>query len=638
MFFLLQLLGFAWLYNLSQKNGLSELISDQFKHSLVKKFVASLFLREILPLFLLVAMVIWAFALAWSLLPFTLGKTWRKIWTWKEAFVLTWALLAGIHLALWWEVPSTLWLLPGLSNLPFWLDFAILVPVVLLPMLWVLRRVGVSWLRRGLTLAGWVGLSWAGAALPLLLGHRVATRPNPDEVKTQVLLLGIDGLRPDTPGLETFGGTQFKNAYTAIPATRLLYSILWGGDPEHYSVGHIFPDITEMDGRYPFTLLEQAQKKGWKNRFFIDDGGTIGLARRTAVFDEIGMPARGWENFVNSNLSGHIPLYSAWLDLLRIFPSTNPWASMDAGLKAAIEGGRGAQIVMFHTCLAHQPIFLTRRELNQIPRWWTLKPRELPPIFTVAGLDQRTVDGWDPRRDAFRFYQIRMRSILEDWSKSWNDLQGDSDYSGATRVLFSDHGERFYHATESIRMGGVHGFDLDPWQLRIPMIVRGPGFTDGPGPKTAVSLLALRDAIGHLVVEGNTITPESLTSLPFAPVRYHTVSTESFRPSEKKYFELSAEKLVTSMAVLPEGIWVMKYDRPAPERGREVSLARAVGSRLTVFKPLLAGGAHRLDYDGYSLLADREIGEEEFQSEKKQIEKEYFRWWGSLPGNPSSTQ
>ena len=627
LFYFLHLLAFAALYYRITRNGLVEEFSKNMKTPPVVSFVTHLILREVLPLYILVGLLLWVLALAWALLPINLGKEWRKEWTWKEALALTWALLAGLHLVLWWKVPSTLWLLPGLSSLPFWLDFMILAPVTFAPMLWVAWRAKVSWARRVSTLAGWCFLAWVAAVGPLALGHRVSRRTNTSGEKTKVLLLGIDGLRADTPGLDQLQGCHFPNAYTAIPATRLLFSMLWGGDPEHYSVGHIFPDIEEFSGKHGFTLLKAAQDKGWKTRFYIDDGGTIGLAGRSELFDEVLMPARGWENFVNSNMGGHVPLYAAWMDLLRVFPGTHPWASMDAGLRKTLENGRGAQMVMFHSCLAHQPIFLDRQELGQLPHWWTLKPKNLVPIWFVNSFNPQMVKEWDSRRNPFVFYQLRNKSILQAWAKIWNNLEQDPDYANATRIFFSDHGERFYHVTENIQMAGVHGFDLDPWQTRVPLIVAGSGFPSGRGSEKEVSLLGVRDAVGALLQHDKAIAPESLNHLPFAPVRYHTLSTDGMRQSGKKYFEITTEKLMTAVAIAPGGFWSMKYDRPAAARAREVSLAQAFEDRLIVFKPLLDGGAHRLEYQGYKLIDEHEISQEAFDIKKAEIEKEYFKYW-----------
>ena len=625
--FLLMLLALAWLHASLKSNVLSDIVSRNFSTPAVKTFTILLVLREVLPLFLLVALSVWTLALAWALLPFTLGWDWRRRWTWVDGLLLTWGLLSFLHLVLWWKVPSTLWLIPGLDSLPFWLDFMILLPLCLLPLFQVARRTGLPLGRQALALVGWLTIAWASALLPLALGQHVPTRPSVKDHRPKMLILGVDGLRADIPNLKDIHGTRYENAYTAIPSTRLLFSILWGGDPQHYSVGHIFPDINELNGYHPFTLLDAATKKGLKTRFYIDDGGTIGLVGRTEAFDEVLMPARGWENFVNSNLSGHVPLYAAYLDLLRVFPSTHPWASMDAGLRQALESGRGADLVMFHSCLGHIPSFLTRGELAQIPRWWTLHPRDLVPMLSMEELDPNAVAKWDMRRDSYSLYQIRMKSILEAWAPIWKSLATDPDYKDAVRILFSDHGERFYHATENIRLSGVHGFDIDPWQVRVPLVVTGPGFMDETRKDGAASLLNIRNVIGKLLLHDQAPGPESFLAKPFAPVRYHTLDTSQMRTTEKKYYELSVDKIVTRLQIRPEGLWFMEYDRPAEERAKEVTLAQAFGDRLIVFKPLLKGGAHRLEYQGYQLVSQQEISQEAFDLKKAEIEKEYFKYW-----------
>jgi len=99
------------------------------------------------------------------------------------------------------------------------------------------------------------------------------------------------------------------------------------------------------------------------------------------------------------------------------------------------------------------------------------------------------------------------------------------------------------------------------------------------------------------------------------------------RSSGKKYFEIKEEGLLTKMIVGRDGLWAMKYDRPASQRSKEVSLGKGIGNRLIVFKPLFAGGAHRLEYNGYQLVEEHEIDEAEFQENKTEIEREYLKTW-----------
>ncbi|MBK8790814.1 MAG: hypothetical protein IPO28_11780 [Holophagaceae bacterium] len=263
------------------------------------------------------------------------------------------------------------------------------------------------------------------AHAPLLLGRRVGTEPKGDR-PVQALLLGIDGLRPQeasATGLETWTGLYYPNTYTTVPATRLFYSILWGGDPARYSIGHILPSEEELNGQLRYTLLEAYKARGLKSRFYMDDGGTIGLTQRTeGIFDETAMPASGWENFVNSNLAVHLPFYASWLDALRVFPSTTPWSSLDSGLRSALERGRGADLVMFHTCHLHQPIFLSRQELQEVRSWWTLRPLDLRPIAGLPLVRPEDERNLDPRRDPLSIYRIRVRHLLAAWKPVWEQL------------------------------------------------------------------------------------------------------------------------------------------------------------------------------------------------------------------------
>ncbi|MEI7615060.1 MAG: hypothetical protein WCK63_19340, partial [Betaproteobacteria bacterium] len=224
--------------------------------------------------------------------------------------------------------------------------------------------------------------------------------PNHGGKAPDVLVVAIDGLRPDVAyqeGLATFHGEHASQAFTPIPATRMLYSLLWGGDPIRFTSAHIMPDVEEYEHKARYYTLQAAKEVGKKVRFFIDDGGTIGLSHRGEDFDQIGMPANGWENFINSNLSVHLPIFASWLDLLRVFPTTNPWAAPDRGLRTAIERGRGGDWVFFHSCLTHQPIFLNRLELQGVEGLTRMPASRMEPIPSVFAVTQSIAASWDER-------------------------------------------------------------------------------------------------------------------------------------------------------------------------------------------------------------------------------------------------
>jgi hypothetical protein len=277
---------------------------------------------------------------------------------------------------------------------------------------------------------------------------------------------------------------------------------------------------------------------------------------------------------------------------------------------------------MFHSCLAHQPIFPRRAELARIPRWWTLTPRQLEPYVARQQVTPERAAGYDPRQDPFHIYTIRMQAILEAWRPIWNGLARDPMYRGATRILFSDHGERFYHVTDAIQLGGVHGFNLDPWETRIMLKVAGPGFDQPPGaaphPAT-VSVLSLRDGIGQ-ALQGRPITPETLErAYPEAPMRYHSLSLSMFMPDQGEYRDMAVEALVNGTGLAPDGIWFTRYDRPAAERAEQVSLAWGRGGQLEVIRPLKTGGARRFLYDDYTLTGTAPLTEAAYRAEKARM-------------------
>ncbi|WP_257310075.1 hypothetical protein [Geothrix fuzhouensis] len=568
-----------------------------------------------------------------------LDRTWRSGWTWTQGFLLSLAGLVWIHWIYWWEVPTAMWVIPGLSRLPILASLLLLLGLAVGLAYLGLRRVGrgQSWggLRRLgvllICLTAWGGL----AELPLWLAQR--THPHaPSGHPVKALFLGIDGMRGDfrtQPEFKSFAGVSYPNVYSPLPATRMLYHLLWGGDPEFYSIATVVPSIEELTGEVNLKLLKDAQARGQKVRFFIDDGGTISISGRTYLFDRVTMPARGWENFVNSNLGVRVPLFAAWLDILRVFPTTNPWTNPAAGLHQTLEQGRGADWVIYHSCLAHQPIFLTRKELGEIQGWWKIPANRFKPFSQLEQIEARDLVEQPPAQDPYQAYQIRIRSILKAWAPIWNQLSKDPDYQDAFRVLTSDHGERFYHATKALRLGGVHGYGLDPWELRVPLVVATPGCAQQQvqGPARALSLLDLRDVTDQLLTTGKVPDPARLASRPFAPARFHTLRDTHFRRSLKEYREYTTEGIIKATYILPEGLWAMIYEKPASERGADVSLAKAEEDHLTVLKPLKGGGAEKTEFKGYDLIAQGDIDEKEFQRLKAIIEKEFFR----TPWNPS---
>lgn len=612
----------AWIHYKTAPAGMAVWLADAFQYKPIREFAVFYGFKILLPLYLVAGIGAWLLTLLPAL---GLDRAWAKDWKGREAVGFGLSGLLFAHLLLWWQVPTALWMLPGLRQLPFWLAFALLAAVSLAyPVGWLLRRTGVSPLRRGLMLPAWLLLWGAMAGFPQWV-EPPKPAPRPGQGPVKVLMVGLDGLRSDVH-LDHAGqlaGIPYREAITPLPATRLLWHVLWGGDPLFYSVGHVGPSPEEFQNPKALEVLQQAATQGWRPRFYIDDGGTIGLAQRVTPLNDALMPAEGWENFVNSNLASSFPLYAVWENWLKPFPTTNPWAPLDRGLKEALRLGRGSQWVMFHSCLAHQPIFLNRQELARSGRWWTLSPRRYLPLASRMQVTPEKLREADPRTSPFLSYRIRMASVLTAWKETWNGLSTDPDYKDAVRILFADHGERFHHAAPNLQLQGIHGFNLDPWELKVALQVAGPGFSDrvGEAPrKGTVSLLGIRDGIARLV-EGKPFDAAFLESAhPIAPVRYHVVDRSHFTDEPDEYRQINEKEIAVNSYIGPHGLWFTEYDRPASERAMDVSVAWAEGDQLTVLKPLKRGGAHRYRYEGYQLLEVEEVDEAELKAGRAKVE------------------
>jgi len=618
-------IGLALVFLLRLKTaeaGLNVLLVTGFGAAPIRAFATTFAFTLLLPFYMLAGFLLWGFTLA---LACAFRPRFSHDWSARDGFLLTLSALLGVHVVLWWQVPTTLWLLPGLRALPFILLFPLLfVSTLAFPVLWI-RRQDLGWLRGGALVGAWIA---AWSILPLAPAHlpRLLTQAKGGGDTAKVLIIGLDGLRGDLgqKAAASWKGTAYPHAYTVIPATRLLWHILWGGDPVFYTIGHAPPTLDELVGNTPLPIIDQASAKGWKPRFYIDDGGTIGLAGKIANFDDVLMPAAGWENFVNSNMSASFPLFAAWENWGRAFPTTNPWAPLDGGLKEALRLGRGSKLVMFHSCLAHVPIFLNREELKEIHRWWTLAPGTLEPYYARQQVTPARAAAYDSRRDPFLSYTIRMKSILRAWEPIWNRLDQDPQYRGATRILFSDHGERFHHVTENVRLSGVHGYNLDPWEARIMLKVDGPGFEARPGAPPAqptISVLSIRDAVAAALAAGTSLDRATLErAYPRAPMRYQTMSMDLFTADPPGLFrEMELSSLVTHTAIARDGIWFVADDLPAATRAEEVTLAWGEGEKMTVVKPLKAGGALRYEYDGLVLKTVTQIPESGYTEAKEEV-------------------
>lgn len=606
-------------------------VSQGADNPIMQRFAAKAILTEILPIYLGTGLILFVL----GMIPVRLGWLGREKWDQWTGWGGFWGaigFLVMLHAILWWEVPTALWVLPGISALPMGLSLILLFAAAVTAWSSGVRALRPERWRSLSLMAFWWALCAGYLAAPRALA-RVGLEAPPSGHPAKVVMLSIDGLRQNTAfeqGFSNLEGFKIQNGYTAIPATRLEWSILWGGDPDYYSVGHVIPSLDELEGHRPYRILEAAKAKGLKTRFFIDDGGTIGLVDKEKAFDRVEMPARGWENFLNSNMAEHVPLFAVWLDALRVFPTTTPWTPLDLGIRRALADGRGADWVIYHSCLAHQPIFLNRPELSVIPGWWRIRPDDLSPLWSNPSAAR--IRRYKPVYSPYLAYQIRMADLLTTWGAIWNTLDKDPDYGPALRVFMTDHGERFTHITDEMQAGGIHGYNLDPWEARIPLALAGPGIQDGLDTTHAFSLLTLRDAVASKLLEDKVPDLPTLLSKDVAVMRLQAMDLVGIDAEHSPYRQITSKEIIEGSVVLPDGLWVMKYLKPASERAKDLTLGIAHGDLLDIYRPLKVGGARAVHYKGYDQIGTEDISEADFQAIREKINAIYTRPWES-PGN-----
>ncbi|WP_005031188.1 hypothetical protein [Holophaga foetida] len=98
--------------------GIAAWIAESMMVKPVKVFGAKFILTLLLPFYLVAGLLLWGLALGWITL---FRRTFSKNWLFLEGLFFSLSAMLWVHLLLWWQVPSTLWLIPGLRALPFFI-------------------------------------------------------------------------------------------------------------------------------------------------------------------------------------------------------------------------------------------------------------------------------------------------------------------------------------------------------------------------------------------------------------------------------------------------------------------------------------------------------------------------------------
>ena len=538
-----------------------------------------------------------------------------------------WQGLGGVllvHGFLFWEVPAALTTLPGARHLPMGLA-----------LLGLMGAAGFA-LAKGLgatrAVQDWVRIAAGCLVIGLLLQvpHDLFRRamPRPDLVDpgaSRLLVYSIDGCRKDVlekvmPSMTAPVGVE---PVVAIPATRLTWNILLGGDPETLSNSYVVPFRSEWDSPSPAKLLETAAEKGLSSCFLIDDSTTLSFGLTRAKFKEVLEPQGGWKHYFTVGAGACWPIYS-WLEnLLSPVETTNPWADFGAYNRDVGRALLRHRMVFSHTCQLHAP-FYPRREELQVLRPWKWLWHTAYAYQSYQAFEEALAthfDRQDGRSNPKNHYRIRLERLLRLSRPAFD--RWAAEFPALSAVLTSDHGEAFLPIITEDRtlvnyLTGIHGFTLDPETVRVPLHPFGKTDIQALKPG-AFSWYDLRQCLQEWiqapdVLRLKQIAPEGwLLSFPTIQAT-HAKGEDEKGKSQKTSAGMTPSRLARMTYLSPSGIWFM--DNPPEDLSKPVrSQALVTGPGMVTFNPLGGGQWVRETWVGYDLKADSVVSTEAMETE-----------------------
>jgi hypothetical protein len=550
-----------------------------------------------------------------------LGYT-QGLWQGFGAFFL-------VHAILFWEVPAALGTLAGLRHLPMGL--------VLLGFLAAAGFCLAKGFRSVAIWPDWSRILGGCAVLVLLLQapHDLFRRsmPRPAMVApgaSRLLVYSIDGCRKDVleKAAPDFTAPAGVVPVVAVPATRVAWNLLLGGDPEAFANARVIPFQREWAEASPTKLLDEASTKGLSTCFVIDDSTTLSFGLTRAKFSEVVEPRGGWTHYFSVGAGACWPVYS-WLEnFLSPVETTNPWADYRAynrDVERALERHR---LVFSHSCTLHAPFFARREELQVLRPWkWFLHTAYAYQSYQELGEAEEThFDRQDGRSNPKNSYRIRMERILRITRPAF--AQWTNRYPALSAVLTSDHGEAFLPIITPDRtlvnyFTGIHGFNLTPETILVPLHAFGATQTRDlkPGP---FSWFDLRQCLKNWVEHPDVLNlkqiapPGWLLSIPSTQMLH--LKSEAEKVNAPGASAGMTPDLIARYTVLkPVGIWFM--NNPSASFDDSVQCrALVTGQGIITFTPVGGGRWSREAWKGYDLLQGSDVSTEDMEREMKQFQ------------------
>lgn len=517
--------------------------------------------------------------------------------------------LLWFHAALYWAVPVAMASLPVLRALPMGVAFVLLGGTGGGLMYLEVRRAGrdLPWLRT-------VG-ALVLVLLPLLVPHDSfrCLMPQPsrlDPSTPRVILVGLDAMRQDLfeelmPTWKAPGGVHTLAHATA---TRKLWNLTLGADPEAFKYSLVMPFRWELEHPEHMKLLRHAEQKGLRTAFVINDSLSPAFGLQPNLFSSVKEPDGGWKYWFTLGYGTAWPVYSWVQNYYSIVETSNPWSDTSVYWRDVERAMEEHHWVGSHLCDLHVPITLRRSELRAWRGWAWLGDSanayrsSMTPSDLAANPARQT---W--RGDALLQYRVRMNRILKELEPKL--VRWTSRYPALNGVVFSDHGETHVAVQapngQSTHLSGMHGYWADAESSRIALHPFGCT-THRMDASQVWTLLDLRDSIARWIQ--NPARPLHLEATSEGWLAHYVSMQATFLvPEEEREYAvrkagLKADDLMSSTYLLPSGIWFVEHknsEAAGLASERVLCHVLAKGPELVVFNPMAGGKWERIAYLNY---------------------------------------
>jgi hypothetical protein len=555
----------------------------------------------------------------------------------RKGLLMGFATLLWLHGVLYAQVPGALGSLPLFGKLPMAMALSLfLIPGVILTLL-LLRGGGVA---RALLRGALALIILAGSLfVPHDVFRRWAPHPTPlGDSERRLALVSIDGLRRDTfeSCMPQWKAPSDCQPVCAFPATRLAWNALFGAPIEEMRYAKLIPYQGELNAPDRLALLREAERRGIRTAFLIDDSLTPSYSLVPSLFTTVLEPEGGWRYWFTLGFGTSWPLFSWAQNVVSPIETSNPWCDTRAFYRDVGRQLRFHHWVSSHNCELHAPIVLRLGDLRGLSGWKWLG-RSAYSYQPYTGWDQISKDQGvrlGPRASAQRHYSVRAARLLSEMSPFLQDWQ--QTYPRLSGVVTSDHGETFPGIYTQDRQlastfSGIHGFRLDADTIQVPLHVFGQT-THHLKHGALFSWLDLRDCISAWLESQEPLSlSTNITSRIIQITAIQPAHLEGGEGSvrQPRAGGLEIRELMRTIVLRPNGLWYCGDLDEVSKSHSIFSTALAQGRRLVLYNPEKDGTFYREDWDG-----DRCLGTRSYDARQVELDIQSFKSTHQIPAIP----